>query len=90
MTDGNGAEPIPAILAGHLVLHDDALGFTPDGTEDTIWRPIISMARDQLVELLSPGEGGMLAPVMNGQIPKVPKAFMKMGVPSKGPVSGRR
>jgi hypothetical protein len=72
MSDANGSTPPAAVLAGHLVLYPDAVAFRPDGAGDeaVIVRPLIPMARDQLVELLSPGEGGMLAAVMNGQIPR--------------------
>jgi hypothetical protein len=72
MDESNGSAPPAAVLAGHLVLYPDAVAFRPDGAPDeaVIVRPLIPMARDQLVELLSPGDGGMLASVMNGQLPK--------------------
>lgn len=92
MTDGNGSAPPDPVMSGHLVLYPDAVAFRPEGgtDDDVIVRPLIPMALSQLVELLSPGDGGMLATVMNGQIPKIPRGMMKMGVPSKGPISGRR
>lgn len=72
--------PAP-VLAGHLVIYDDAVAFRPDDApEDSapVVRPLISMARDQLLELLTPGDGGMLATIMNGQIPKLPKNLLAM------------
>ena len=74
------------MLAGHLVIYDGMVAFRPDGggDDDVINRPIIPMGRDALLELLSPGDGGMLATVMNGQIPKIPKSMMKMGVSRGG------
>jgi len=68
---GNGsAGPVP-VLAGHLVIYGDAVAFRPDGADQVVVRPLISMARDQLCELLSEGDGGMLASIMNGQLPKM-------------------
>ena len=93
MTDGNGAAPaVPdVVLAGHLVVYPDAVAFRPEGggDEDVIVRPLIPMARDQLIELLSPGEGGMLATIMNGQIPKMARGFIAAGQ-RKGPAGGKR
>lgn len=86
MNQANGNAPVP-VLSGHLVLYPDAVAFRPEGgaDEDVIVRPIIPMARDQLIELFSPGDGGLLATVMNGQIPKMSKGFIRaaraQGVP---------
>jgi hypothetical protein len=91
MSDGNGTAPPESVLAGHLVLYPDAVAFRPDGggDETVIIRPLIPMARDQLVELLSPGDGGMLAAVMNGQIPKMNREQRReMAAKMKGAVNG--
>lgn len=72
MTDGNGTAPPPElVLGGHLVVYTTHIAFRPDGGDDEslIFRPMIPMALGQMVALLTPGDGGILAAVMNGVLP---------------------
>jgi hypothetical protein len=71
MTDGNGADPPDVVLAGHLVLYPDMLAFRPDGGDNdtVIYRPLTPPAPDLLAQLLSAGDGGMLATVIAGKLP---------------------
>jgi hypothetical protein len=91
MTEPNGTRPQP-VLAGHLVIYPDAIAFRREGGQDgdVVVRPIIPVAREQLMDLLSPGEGGILAPVMNGQLPKMNREQRRAAMAmAKGGTSGR-
>jgi hypothetical protein len=76
----NGDGPPMPVLAGHLVLYPDAVAFRPDGgtDEQVIVRPVIQLAGEHLAQLFTPGDGGLLAAVLCGNLSSMnPLALMK-------------
>ena len=71
------ADPVP-VLAGHLVIYADAVAFRADGGDEVVVRPVIELASGHLVQLFTPGEGGLLAGVLSGNLSGLnPVALMK-------------
>ena len=62
MTDGNGIAPAP-VLAGRLVITEDAVGFWPEGAEDGkyISHRVGQVFRETLIHVLSTQDLGQMA-----------------------------
>jgi hypothetical protein len=65
-TDNGLPEPPVPVLAGHLVIYGDAIAFRADGSDTPVVRVAARMMATELAALLSPGDGGRLAPMLAG------------------------
>ena len=67
-SNGQAAAAPEPLLAGHLVIYEDAIAFRADGSESVIVRAAMPQMVQALSEVLSEGDGGILAKVLAGDI----------------------